>query len=189
MGGAEMGSKHEDSLLMFQDKDGNWVLTPLGVREFGEMDDEIVRLKERISELINMGEDERVDEAKKALRREQERLSLFLEHIREEATERSLDREAIAKELGAEPNRDSIIAHIRALADKNTDLLKARLREAEENYGKVLRNWNDREGQMFREQQARRHETEKLREGLKTALQIIGDSDDPVVQTLWELAE
>lgn len=184
-----MGPRHEDSLLMFQDKDDRWVLTPLGVREFGEMDDEIVRLKERISELLNMGEDERVVEANRALKREQERLSLFLEQHREEATERSLDLEAIAKELGAEPTRDRIIAHIRALADKNTELLKARLREAEENYGKVLRHWNDREGQMFLEQQARRHETEKLREGLKTALQIIGRSDDPVVQALWELAQ
>lgn len=119
-----MGPRHEDSLLMFQDKDDRWVLTPLGVREFGEMDDEIVRLKERISEFLNMGEDERVVEANRALKREQERLSLFLEQHREEATERSLDLEAIAKELGAKPNRDRIIAHIRALADKNTELLK-----------------------------------------------------------------
>jgi hypothetical protein len=42
---------------------------------------------------------------------------------------------------------------------------------------------------MFLEQQARRHETEKLREALKTAVQIIGRSDDPVVQALWELAQ
>jgi hypothetical protein len=28
-----MGSKHEDSLLMFQDKDRNWVLTPPGCKD------------------------------------------------------------------------------------------------------------------------------------------------------------
>jgi len=184
-----MGTKHEDSLLMFQDKDRNWVLTPLGVKTFGELDDEIVRLKERISDLLSMSEDERLEEAKKALRSEQAGVAIFVERIREKATERSLDLGAIAKELGAEPNRDSIIEHIRALADKNTDLLKARLREAEENYGKVLRDWNEREKNMFREQQARVDEAEELREGLKTALQIIGNLDDPVVQALWQLAD
>jgi len=42
---------------------------------------------------------------------------------------------------------------------------------------------------MFREQQARVDEAEELREGLKTALQIIGNLDDPVVQALWQLAD